>query len=457
MSDSVSRILARHMAESRFELLPEREVEAARTSLIDIVAVGLAARGLPCLETILSADRLERSQGESTIWVTGERAAPRQAGFVNSVSAALLDYDSVFHRGVVHADLVIVPTAIAVAEAAGASGKDLLTAIAYGNDLLCRLSLITPPPRKGWFFTSVYGVIASAAVTARLLGCDATQVANAMGLALFSAGGTYQPMTERSASKQVMAAFAVQAGIQCGYLAAAGFEGVTEPLEGPYGVLAMYQDGDLSIVTRDLGQVFLGSQSGLKPYPSCQCNHAPIEGILTLQREEHIDTGAVSEIEVFLSPHACRVVGAPYDSQPPTQMSAQFSVQYSIACALLRGGFGIPEILPPAIEDATIMELARRVRIVEDAANPNTYVPSTVTVHMRDGRRFLRTVTVNRGGVEQPLDRVEMLAKFMDCLSAFDPVINREDVERRFLALESIGSAEKATEVIARAIMPVGA
>jgi 2-methylcitrate dehydratase PrpD len=449
MQETVTSTLARHMAEARFSGLPTEEVAAAKMSIIDVLGSALAAKGSPGTDAVLEVCRFEQSVGRSTVWVTGERVAPRQAAFVNSVFAAALDYDSVFHRGVVHSDIVVVPTAIAVGEAVASSGEELLAAVAYGNDLLCRLSLVSPPPRKAWFFTSIYGGIVAAAMTARLLKCDSRQIAHAMGLALFNAGGTYQPMTERSSSKQALAAFAVQAGIHSGYLAAAGFEGVAEPLEGAHGILKMYEDGDLSVVTEDLGRTFLGSQVGRKPFPSCQCNHAPIEAVLQIQRDHGVSADDVAEIEAFLSPHACRIVGAPYDGQNPTQMSAQFSVQYSLACTLVRGKLGIDEIKRPAIADSRIVELAGRVRIKEDPSNPNTYVPASVTVLMRDGSRFSRTVSVNRGGVELPMSHEDMLAKFTDCMMSSSGAVSSQMAERIFLQLLEIHQLSDVTSLIA--------
>ncbi|MFC3678369.1 MmgE/PrpD family protein [Ferrovibrio xuzhouensis] len=448
MQGAVSNAIARHLAEAQAQDLPAQEIAAAKMSLIDVLACALAAKDSPGTAAVLAVCQSERAVGRSTIWMTGEMTTPRQAGFVNSMYAASLDYDSVFHRGVVHSDIIVVPTAVAVGEAVTCSGAELLSTIAYGNDLLCRLSLISPPPRKAWFFSSVYGVIVSAAMTARLLKGNEKQICDAMGLALFSAAGTYQPMTERSTSKQAMAAFAVQAGIHCGYLAVAGLEGVNQPLDGKHGILAMYQNGDLSAVTEGLGKIFFGSQIGRKPYPSCQCNHAPIEGILALKHEYGIKPCDVAEVEVSLSPHACRIVGALYDGQPPSQMTAQFSVQYSIACALIRGKVGIDEIKQPCISDEEIVELARRVRIAEDRDNPNTYVPASVTVRMRDGSCVSNTTTVNRGSASQPMTEAEMLQKVEDCLMSVNRGLEGTAVRTIFYQLMGIDHAPEINEPV---------
>jgi len=448
MIDELSAALAQHLAGTSFAQLPANAIDAAKESLIDTFACALAGRGAPGTDGVLAVCRTGQAQGRSRVWSSGETLPGRQAAFANSVFAAALDYDSVFHDGVVHSDIVVVPTAVAMAETLGCSGDALLAAIALGNDVLCRLSLATRGQRKGWFFTSIYGVLVSAGVTARMLGGDARRVADAMGLALFYAGGTYQAMTEQSMSKRLSAAFAVDAGIHCGHLAMAGCEGVQAPLLGAQGLFAMYQQGDPAAVVERLGEQYLGTRIGRKPYPSCQCNHAPIEAALQLRREHAIDSAQVHDVDVFLSPHACRVVGSTPTTTAYSQTAAQFSVQYSLAAALLRGRFGIGEIQPPALADPHITALAERVRVIEDSGNPQTYVPATVRIRLRNGTEFTRVSHANRGAADLPLSRDEMRDKFRDCLLSSDPDLSDLAIAGCFDALLYIDQADDVSAAL---------
>lgn len=161
--------LAAHVAQTRFAQLPAAEIDAAETSLLETMAVAVAAVGAPGVDACLELAR-QGHGGHSALWLTGEPALPGRAAFANSVAAAALDYDSLHHHAVAHSDIVIVPAAVAVAQQRNCDGRELLAAIALGNDVLCRLALGTRGEYRGWFFTSVYGVIAAAAVSARLLG-----------------------------------------------------------------------------------------------------------------------------------------------------------------------------------------------------------------------------------------------------------------------------------------------
>src|SRR3546814_2809427 len=99
------------------------------------------------------------------------------------MSAAALDYDSVYEIGSVHPDIVALPAAWAVAERQHATGKDFITALIVGCDLICRLGRATLR-NSGWFYTSVHGVFGAAAAASKLLGLDATATRDAFGLAL---------------------------------------------------------------------------------------------------------------------------------------------------------------------------------------------------------------------------------------------------------------------------------
>ena len=447
---SISEVLARYIAETSYDKLPQTEINAAKESIVDTVAVAIGAAGAPGVTETLNVSRRERATGVSSIWQTGELTSPRQAAFVNSVHAAALDYDSLHHLAIAHSDIVIVPTAIAVAEDARSTGKELLAAIAVGNDVLCRFSLATKGDYRGWFFSSVYGVIAAAAVTAKLLRCDANSIADAMGLAFANCSGTFQAVDERSMSKRALTAFAVQSGILCGYLAAEGFSGPRHIVEGKFGLYNVYQRGDASVITADLGRRFEGAQISRKPFPSCQCNQAAIEATLALREEHQLRASDVAALEVTISSYNDRIVGASFDPSDTPQVAAQFSIQYSVACALLHGKLGIPEIQPETILDPKIGELASRVEVRVDPDNQHTYVPVQVMLTLKNDTVISKTISVLRGTVQSPLSAPEVKAKLASCLAASGYERDNADLNRIFNCLMQIDQEAEVASVMGK-------
>lgn len=440
---TVSEVLARYVAGASYEALATAAVLAAKRSLIDTLAVALGARGAPGTAEAMRTVERERAVAESSVWQTGYRTSARLAAFVNSLHASALDYDSLHVGTAVHPDIVVIPAVLAVGESERASGKDVIAAIVLGDDLLCRLGLSTRANR-GWFYSSLHGVVASAAVVARLLKTNEASVADAMGLAFANGSGTQQPIVERNLSKRALAAFSAATGVFCGYLASEGFKGPREILEGKFGLYRMYEQGDPAVVIDELGRRFENVNISLKPYPSCQGNHAAIDGLLKLRKAHHLTPDNVAQIEVTVSPYTSRLVGAPFEPGAYPQVAAQFSLQYSLACVLLRGRLGIGDIQDEAVLDPKIRDLASRAVIKVDARNRGNYVPVDLVVTKTDGTSLATTVSALRGSVKAPLSDVELREKLATCLESggYQPTLGKVD-----RLIESLSNIEQERDV----------
>lgn len=453
---TLSEVLARHVSAATFNELPRKAVDAAKRSLIDTLGVALAARGAPGTGEALALAKRESAAEVSTIWSTGTRTSPRLAAFINSVYAGALDYDSLHPATATHPDIVIVPVVLAVGESEKVTGKNALTAIVIGDDLLCRMASSTRA-NSGWFYTSLHGGIVSAAVTAKLLKARESGIADAMGLAFVNGAATQQPIAERNLSKRALAAFSAASGVFCGCLAAEGFKGPREIFEGGFGLYRMYEDGDATAVTKMLGQRFENVNIAVKPYPSCQGNHAAIDGLLKLQAEHQLKPSDVAQIQVRVSPYTHRLVGARFDPTDNPQVAAQFSMQYSIACAMLRGQFGIGEIQEDVVLDPEIGRLARRIIVNQDPQNGNNYVPVELLIRTTDGRLLTTKVETLRGSAEAPFSAEELREKFLGCLEASGRYLTNGEADS---FMERIERLEQETDLcsllaeIARLVSP---
>jgi 2-methylcitrate dehydratase PrpD len=444
---TISQILAEHVAGTAFDALPPDAVRAAKASLIDTLAVSVAARGAPGVQQVIDLAISDGGRGASALWTWSARVPPRAAAFANAFTASALDFDSLHQESVGHADIVIVPTAVAVAEDRGVTGKELLTAIALGDDLLCRLCRSTRG-NTGWFYTTLYGPIASAAVAAKLLGGESRRIAAAMGLASMSASGTQQPAVERSTGKRMQGALAASAGVTAGYLGAAGIDGPLEIVEGRFGLHEMHEKGDVSAIMENLGARYENTRIGYKLYPSCQCNHAAIEGMLTLRRRHDLSASNVRSVEVSVSPYMQRLVGAPFDPTGNPQVAAQFSVQYSIAAVLLNGRFHVGEISDDAVLDPRIRELVRRISTIIDAHNTNKYAPVRLKVTTTDGRTLEHEVTTFRGAEDLPLTDGDLKEKLAMCIEASGASAAAATANMAFDAVMSLESTRNVTTFV---------
>ncbi len=417
--DTIATRLARHVAATAWTDLPADAIAASKRLGLDTLAVALAganAPGVPAVQALLLE---EGGAPESTLWFTGHRLPARAAAFINSTAAAALDYDGMraTERGSVHADSVVLPAALAIAEREHCSGRDFLTALVIGNDLVTRLGAASLLPHKGWYLTSIYGIFGATAAAAKLLGLDAAATAHAFGIALSQASCTQLPNIERNLTKRLSSSFAAAGGVSSALLAAAGITAPREAFEGKFGFYRLYQEGDAEALFAGLGREYPHVGTAIKKYPSCACNHTAIEAALQLVREFGLTAADATRIEVTISPYVDRLVGAAFDPGPDPQVTAQFSVQYSVACPLLRGRFGVADIEPEAVLQADIGALARRVTVHVDPAWNNSRA-ATVRIASKKHGALERHIPHIPGTPEFPLTDQDLHDKVSDCLGA---------------------------------------
>jgi len=430
VSEPLSGVLARHIAGTPASAIPAEASAAARLFMLDTLAVSWAGSDAPgCAE----AHRLLVDEGgreDATAWAYGGRLPAQSAAFVNGMTAAALDYDSLGRDAPVHVNIAVLPAALAVAERVRASGRDFLAALVIGSDLLCRMAAATRHPHRGFHYTSTFGVFGAAAAAARLLGLDAARTRHALGIAFIQASGTQQANVEPSLAKRMLSAFAARSGVYAALLAERGITAPAEAFEGVFGLFKLYQDADAARIVEDIGVRFDNANLSIKKYPSCGCNHTTIEAMLKLVHRHDLRPDDVRAVEVTVSPYIDRIVGMPYDPSGDPQVAAQFSIRYSVACALVRRRLGLEEIQAPAALDPAIGAHIGKVSVRVDPALTGDRGPIEVRLSTRaHGELSLREEFVP-GSVESPLTGAEIDAKFGECFGLGVRPLSRDALAR---------------------------
>src|SRR3569833_2153947 len=198
---TLSRQLARQWRLLSYAAIPDVVRAAARLHLLDAIGVGLAAAATGAGNAYLgAAQALNGSGGPTTIFGLPGGYAPATAALANGGMIHALEYDDTHAGSIVHGSSVLASAALAAAEGAGASGQDLLTAYVKGWEVLIRMGLAAPGrfQAQGFQITSVAGTLAAALVAADLMGHDADQTANAVGIALSQSSGVFEFLTNGS-------------------------------------------------------------------------------------------------------------------------------------------------------------------------------------------------------------------------------------------------------------------
>ena len=318
---TVSGRLAGHVISTRREDIPDAAVQSSKRLALDTLAVAWAGSAAPGVGEARALLVDEGGKPESTVWAYGGKLPARAAAFINSTSAAALDYDGMraTERGSVHSDSVVLPAALAMAEREHASGRDFLAALVLGNDVVTRLGAASQLPHKGWYHTSIFGIYGAVAAAARLLRLDQEKTQHAFGIALSQTAATQLPSISYSLTKRFSSSFAAHAGVFSALLAARGITAPREAFEGKFGFYDLYQAGDPAALFADLGRSYPHVETAIKKYPSCACNHTAIEAALHIVRDNDLAPADATAVEVTISPYVDRLVGAPFAGDSAVQ------------------------------------------------------------------------------------------------------------------------------------------
>src|SRR5205809_6475955 len=155
-----------------YDAIPPDVVEAAKLHLLDTAGCGLAAHGLGvATEGRAAMAELGGEQQASVIGLDGGLPAPN-AAFANAMLCHGLDFDDTHSDSVSHVSAVVGPASLAAAEAAGAEGRELITAIVAGNEVVTRVGMAASGAfhKRGFHPTAVCGIFGGTAAACRLGG-----------------------------------------------------------------------------------------------------------------------------------------------------------------------------------------------------------------------------------------------------------------------------------------------
>ena len=423
-TDPISRLVDNALV-VRYEDLPPHVVETVKKAIVDTVGAGLAGSSaeLGRIVMAMASDNY------------GELMPPSEAAFVHAIMARCRELDDVHegsprvgfgHGG--HVNVMIVPAALAVIERLPrpVSGRELITAIAVGGDILVRLRLAAGEAgRLGWEGPTVapFGV---AATVGRLYRLERETLANAMGAAYAHCAGNVLSTSDGTWDVWLNTGIAARAGIVAVELARRGHRGARAPLLGSAGLYPLYFRGEYheQALLSGLGEDFESGNVSVKPYASCKATHHPIYTALELKQRHRIDPSAITRIVVRTSDYSMRLAGLDENGAPkvaPRSINdAQFSIPFTISLALMRGTVMPDTLSEDALTDAAILGLAGRIKLqVTDDKNAlakrEGYVPADVDIHMKDGRVWSGCEPYVKGHPRNPMDFDAVVEKFRRC------------------------------------------
>ncbi|MGA3401586.1 MAG: MmgE/PrpD family protein [Acetobacteraceae bacterium] len=421
--------LCERIAAARFEDLPAAAVAAARRLVLDGLAVGVAGVAEEAAVPIMA--RCLRELGgtpSATAIGCGLRIDPVRAAALNGAAMHVLDFEPMWSPAT-HALSTALPVALALAEARGASGRDVLTALVKGIELqgwLREASGQYTPDVLQFHPPGLVGPMGAVAAASHLLGLDPARMACAFGIAGSRAGSLFGNVGTMTKSTHCGQAAAM--GLEAALLAEAGFTGDAATFESPLGYAATFHRGtfkpdELSHYGRAPWRVVRPGYA-IKMFPSQFGTHFAITAGLDLRAR-------VASADAVSAAHLVGPSMAYIDRpRPDTGLAGKFSLQYTFAAALLDGKVGIRSFTEERLHAPDMQALLGKITLRQDPAIPARFESMHVlaSIELTDGR-ILETRCNGPRGVwgQAPISDAEHAVKARDCLAA---ALSPDAVER---------------------------
>jgi 2-methylcitrate dehydratase PrpD len=413
--------LAAFAAALRFEDIPAPVVRKIEDLLVDWFGSAVAGHGTRPVESLTRFARaMGPAEGPCEVIIDGSRSSPYLAAMANAAASHVAEQDDVHNGSVFHPATVVFPPALAVAQAMGASGQQLLTAAVVGYEVGIRVGEFLGRSHYRIFHTTgTAGTLAAAAAVGHLLGLNAQQMLHAFGSAGTQSAGLWEFLRTAADSKQLHTAHAAGAGLMAAYLAQDGFTGAADILEGPQGMAAgMSSDAQPAKLVDGLGTRWATAETSFKYHASCRHTHPAADALLHVMQTHGLQVADLAQVITHVHQGAIDVLGPVV--RPTTVHQSKFSMGTVLALVAQFGHAGLVEFDQHFLSDTT-QQLRDRISMLLDAevdgAYPQRWI-GKVTVITTDGRELHGRVDEPKGDPGNTLSRTEITDKALR-LAAF--------------------------------------
>lgn len=429
--------------------LPEADIAGIKDHVLDTLACALAGVHTSEAGSVIRAlTTANGHQAGATVWGTSHRLPLTQAALANGTSVHARDFDD--GGGAGHAGATVIPAALAVAESAGASGRDFLLATIAGYDVgyrsLLAIGGFAVHTGRGWHSSGTMGSVGAAAAAAKVLGLDAARFANALGIAGSFTGGVWAFIDDGAMTKRIHPGKACETGVNAALLAQGGITGPHRIFESEFGGLFATYNAGVGFREKALDGLGVNlnvASAYIKPYACCRGCHSTIDTVFALMASHGLRAGQVKRIVITAGRTAYDMVNV-YPIE--TVFDAQFSLPYAVSVALVTGEAGLDQFEPPRLNEPDVRSVFDRITFnvdesigLEDGPQLHIELTDGTTIDVPAGNP-----TVAKGSALQPMTHAEVAAKAHALLDPINPTL----ANTLTLAVEGLDQAPDVTALI---------
>jgi 2-methylcitrate dehydratase len=451
---TITAEISRWAAGVKFSDLSSEAVHQSKRFLLD--SVGCALGGFRQHDVALALRVLDEvaAPGPATVIGSGKKMDVVHAAFANALMIRCMDYNDIYWKQDPSHPTDIFPAALACSERAKSDGKELMVGLVLGHEFEMRLCEAAFPGirERGWHHAT-FTALVSPIVAGRMLHLPWEQIQHAIGISA-SARACFGAVTagKLTMMKNTVSPMGTESGVLAALLAGEGYTGPEHIIDGKEGLVHVFgPEWKLNLLTEGLGESWRITQCGMKFFPTEALTHAPISATLDLIKEHDLKPEQIAKVHIRSLARAADILADPSKYDPRSKETADHSLPYCIAAAIVDRQVTPAQFTPEKINDPQVRAQLRKVEVVA-APEIERVFPAlqrvAVTITTTDGKAFSKQLDYPKGDPRNPLSDLEVEEKFA---ALADGVIGRTRQQRvrdAIWNLEKSGSVAQLMELL---------
>ncbi len=416
--EPVTAPMSRWAAKLQYKDLSADAVYQAKRFLLD--SIGCALGGYQQHDVKIALEVLDEiaGVGPATVIGTGKRMDPVSASLANALMIRCMDYNDIYWKQDPSHPSDIFPAAMACCERARSNGKELVVGLVLGHEFEMRLCEAAFPGirERGWHHATLTAFV-SPVVAGRALHLPWEQIQHAIGISA-SRHCTLGAVTagKLTMMKNTVDPMATQSGVLAALLAEKGYSGPEHVIDGKEGLAQVFKpEWKLHLLTDGLGESWRITQCSMKAFPTEALTHTPISAVLDLVKNNDLRPEDVEKIQIRSLARAADILSDPSKYDPHTKETADHSLPYVIAAALVDRQVTPLQFTMEKIMDRRIREQLNKVEVVADPEIEKVFPALQrviVQIQTREGRTLQKQLDFPKGDPRNPLTDQEIEEKF---------------------------------------------
>jgi len=460
VKDTITAQISRWAASLNYRQLSQDAVYQAKRFLLDSIGCALGGYQQHDVKIALEVFGEIAGRGPSTVIGTGRKMDPVSASLANALMIRSMDYNDIYWKQDPSHPSDIFPAAFACCERAKSDGKELIVGLVLGHEFEMRFSEAAFPGirERGWHHATLTAFV-SPIVAGRALLLPWQQIQHAIGISA-SRHCTLGAVTagKLTMMKNTVDPMATQSGVLAALMAEKGYTGPEHVVDGKEGLTHCFgPDWKLNLLTDGLGDSWRITQCGMKFFPTEALTHAPISAVLDLVKSNNLRPENVEKIQIRSLARAADILSDPSKYDPRTKETADHSLPYVIAAALVDRQVTPAQFEMSKIMDPTIRAQLKKVEVVADPEIERVFPALqrvVVNITTTDCKTHLKQLDYPKGDPRNPLTDAEIEEKFAALAEAVLSPKARQKLKDAIWNLEKAASVTRLMALMKSDVRP---